>query len=285
MKPARALLFAAAFAATSTMASRARADDAGDASASDAEAGVPEGIQPTTTSDNWSCQVSASSPVGSNRPAWELAAVALALSLRLRSRRRRKLVAPLVAATLLAASPARAAPDGEAMAIDAPPSEPEPPMRRLAIYVNPLSLLLDRYGGSIELALASHHVIEAGAYYVYCATNSDAGNVFEGVGGELGYRLYLGDNGPRGFYVGPSFLLAALTAIPQAGTSIGYLDLGGALDIGYQALVEGRVLVGIGAGAQYTVATKSFPPQQVPASVYANDGLRPRLSLAIGVAF
>lgn len=274
----------AALAVALAVAGAARADDAGDAGATgdaggDAEAGLAEGIQPTTTADNWGCDVSASAPgphavSGASPLVWLVAA-----GLILRRRRRGALVAVALAG-LLSSRPARAADE-----VGAPPPEPEPVTRRLALYFNPLSLLVDRYGASLEVMLASHHAVVAGAYYVYCATNSDSANLFEGVGGELGYRFYLGRNGPRGFYVGPSFSIAALTAVPQAGPSVGYLDLGGALDLGYQALVADRVLVGIGAGAQYTVATRSFPQQEVPASVYANGGLRPRVSLAIGVAF
>ncbi|HSQ67941.1 MAG TPA: hypothetical protein VLM85_32245 [Polyangiaceae bacterium] len=267
----------AALAVALALSGPARADDAGDAG-DDAEAGVVQGIQPTTTGDNLSCAAGTHARRdGQGGPLLaSLALVALWLQ-----RRRRGTAAAAALITLLSTPAVRAAPDG----VDAPPPEPEPVARHLALYVTPLSLLVDRYGASLEVMLASHHAIEAGAYYVYCSTNSDSGNLFEGVGGELGYRFYLGRNGPRGLYVGPSFLLAALTATPQAGPSVGYLDLGGALDLGYQALVADRVLVAIGAGAQYTVATKSFPEQQVPASVYANGGLRPRVSLAIGVAF
>lgn len=261
-------------AALVTSANAARADDGGDASPGDAEAGVPEGIQPTTTGDNWGCDLGGRAS-GSALGLFSVAALALLV------RRRR---AALAAATLLVLLPARARAGG--VDVDAPPrsDEAEPEARHFAVYLNPLSLIVDRYGASVEVMLASHHALEAGAYYVYCATNSDSNNVFSGVGGEIGYRFYLERNGPRGFYLGPSFLLAALTALPQAGASVDYLNLGGALDLGYQALL-GRVLVGIGAGAQYTVATKDFPQQQLAASVYANSGLRPRVSLAIGVAF
>jgi MYXO-CTERM domain-containing protein len=263
----------AALALALAISGTARADDGGDAG-DDAEAGV----QPTTTGDNWTCDASAPGPrgaPGSSALPW-LAAAGLLLH---RRRRRATLVVSALVA-LLSARTSRAADE-----VGAPPPEPEPVARRLAIYVSPLSLLVDRYGGSLEIMLASHHALEAGAYYVYCATNSDSANLFEGVGGEVGYRFYLGRNGPRGFYIGPSFLLASMTAVPQAGPSMGYLDLGGALDLGYQALVVDRVLVGLGVGAQYTAATQSLPQQQVPASVYANGGLRPRVSLAIGVAF
>jgi hypothetical protein len=243
----------------------ARADDAGDAGGDDAA--LDEGVQPTTTAENLGCAMG-HGPV----TAWPLAIIALLF------RRRRR----VVAAAAIALTPAAAHAQTEIDDV----REPEPVTRRFAIYVNPMSLIVNRYGGSLELLLASHHALEAGAYYVYSAVSDGASrNVFEGVGGELGYRLYLGQNGFRGFYVGPSFLIAALDAVPQSGATVSYLQLGGALDLGWEALVADRVLVGIGAGAEYTANTKSFPAQQIPASVYANDGIRPRVSVAIGVAF
>lgn len=239
--------------------------DAGDAG--DAADATEEGIAATTTPDNWNCSASPHATLHASSAIFVAAMFGACIL-----RRRRH----LAALAFLAPSLAHAQ---DAIV------EQDPPTRHFAVYVNPLSLVVDRYGGSIEVLLASHHAIEAGAYYVYSATNSDTNNVFSGVGGELGYRFYLGKNGFRGFYAGPSFLIAALEATPQTGASVSFVNLGGALDIGWEALVVDRVLVGLGVGAQYTAATKSFPAQQIPASVYANDGIRPRVSVAIGVAF
>lgn len=153
-------------------AADASADASADADAAASADADAEGIQPTTTSDNLGC---AMSPSRASTSAWPWLALGV-----LTLRKRRVLAALLVSAPALA------------HAQDTAPQDPEPPMRRFAIYVNPLSLIVDRYGASIEVLLASHHAIEAGAYYVYSATNADASNTFEGVGGELGYRFYLG---------------------------------------------------------------------------------------------
>jgi len=55
--------------------------------------------------------------------------------------------------------------------------------------------------------------------------------------------------------------------------------------VGWQQILADRWVAGIGGGLQYTVPTHAFPPQELPASVYAVRGLRPRLLLALGVAF
>jgi len=252
------------------------AADAGDAGADDASTD-DGGILATTTPDNFGCSASAapSPPCG-------LALVPLVLGAALLASRRRRHASLLVVGALLVPSIARAEPP--------PPDlvtvhEDAAPMRRIAISYNPLTLLLQRYGGNLELLLASHHALGVSAYYAYARTNEDTNNVFRGVGGEVGYRWYSGDNGPRGFYVGPSFLLGRFEAVPSRGDALAYWNLGGALDLGWQALVADRVLFGLGAGLQYTAPTASLPQQEVSASAYANAGVRPRLSIAFGVAF
>ena len=129
-------------------------------------------------------------------------------------------------------------------------------------------------------------MLEGNLFYMYTHTNSDSNNVFSGVGGEVGYHYYFGENGPRGFYAGPSFLLGFYNAKAAAtGESNAFQNFGGALDIGYQAIVADRIVLGIGAGLQYTVPTLKLPQQELPASVYTNAGFRPRLLLALGIAF
>ncbi|HEX7602236.1 MAG TPA: DUF3575 domain-containing protein [Polyangiaceae bacterium] len=270
------LLFVIAFAALSTPA--LAAGDAGDAGTDDASAD-DGGILETTTPDNFGC----SAAPGPAPSSWLAFAPLLIIGAALLvSRRRRRLGSLLVLGTLLAPAVARAEPP--------PPDlvtvhEAAPPTRRFAISYDPLTLMLQRYGGNVEALLASHHVLGVSAYYAYAHTNEDTNNVFRGVGGELGYRWYAGDNGPRGFYVGPSLLLGRFEAVPARGDSVSYWNVGGAMDLGWQALVADRVLFGLGAGLQYSAPTVSLPAQEVTASVYANAGLRPRLSLAFGVAF
>jgi hypothetical protein len=268
------LLLVLAFAALSAPA--LAAGDAGDAGTDDASAD-DGGILATTTPDNYGC----SAAPASARAGWLVLAPLFGGALLL-SRRRRRLGSLLALGSLLTPAVARAEPP--------PPDlitvhEAAPPTRRIAISYDPLTLMLQRYGANVEVLLASHHVLGVSAYYAYARTNEDTNNVFRGVGGELGYRWYSGDDGPRGFYIGPSVLLGRFEAVPARGDSVSYWNVGGAMDLGWQALVADRVLFGLGAGLQYTAPTVSLAAQEVTASVYANAGLRPRLSLAFGVAF
>lgn len=158
--------------------------------------------------------------------------------------------------------------------------------RWLTLSYNPFTLQAARYGANAELLVLSHHVIEGTLYWANTLTNEDSfNNRFRGIGGEIGYRYYTGHDGPRGIFVGPSFLLGSFEAIPARGATTQFQNYGVALDFGYQALVADRWVVGVGGGLQYNRPDKTFPQQEVPASVYANPGVRPRLLLALGVAF
>jgi hypothetical protein len=176
-----------------------------------------------------------------------------------------------------------AAPDApEESSVGAPAGE----RRWLTLAYNPFTLQASRYGANVEVLLASHHVLAGTLYYASTVTNEDSfKNRFRGLGGELGYRYYTGTDGPRGLFFGPSLLLAALEAAPARGATTSFENYGVALDVGYQALVADRWVVGLGGGLQYNRPTTTFPQQELPASVYANPGVRPRLLLALGVAF
>lgn len=277
MRRALLLLSVTAWLALSAPARAAGdAGDGGDAGAEDASTD-DGGLLATTTPDNYGC---GATPVRPPEGGLVFVPVVLAFAL-LVSRRRRRLASLLTVGAVLLPSVARAEPPPDLVTVQ----EAAPPTRRIAISYAPLTLMLQRYGGNVELLLASHHALGVSAYYAYARTNEDTNNVFRGVGGELGYRWYAGENGPRGFYVGPSALLGRFEAVPAQGATVAYWNVGGALDLGWQALVADRVLFGLGVGLQYTAPTTSLPQQEVSASVYANAGLRPRLSLAFGVAF
>jgi len=161
-----------------------------------------------------------------------------------------------------------------------------PPQRRyVVIELTPLNLEIRRYGGQVEIMPAEHHAVQLSAYYFNWTTGADSfNNTFRGIGGEMGYRYYFGDAGPRGFFLGPSFLLGAFDGVPQNGAVVHFENLGGAFDVGYQALLFDRLSLGAGLGLQYTAPTVDIPHQEVPASTVANAGLRPRFLLAFGVA-
>ncbi len=171
------------------------------------------------------------------------------------------------------------------------------PRRVVTVEWNPLPLLVGKLSGNVVVVPISHHALVITPFYVSTTTApiyvwDDSGNAtqlpqqrFHGLGGELGYRYYSGERGPRGWFVGPSLILGWLTATAENGSSLGYLDYGVAADIGYQLLVGDSVAVSLGAGLQYTRTSKAIPNQQFPADIYANNLARPRVLLSLGWAF
>lgn len=174
--------------------------------------------------------------------------------------------------------------------------------RTVTIEWNPLALFIDRFSLNVVVVPGDHHAVVLSPFYTWAntaeySTGLDAqGNMlgytlsvpsqtFKGFGGELGYRYYAGTGGPRGFFAGPSFLLDAITATAYNGAQTNFSGYGLAVDAGYQALVADAVSVSVGAGAQYMFTSKSIPSQQLPASIYANERLYPRLLLSFGYAF
>lgn len=199
--------------------------------------------------------------------------------------------------------PADAKPnEAEASApVDVKVLEAPPPHRTLTIEWNPVALVISRLMIPIAIVPGDHHALVVSPYYTWAktvpyATGIDAEGAslpytlnvlsqsFHGYGAELGYRYYFDKGGPRGFFLGPSLILSAITAKAGNGSETSFADLGGAVDIGYEALVASTIAITVGGGAQYTAPTKSIPTQQWPASIYANDGIRPRVLVSLGCA-
>lgn len=171
------------------------------------------------------------------------------------------------------------------------------PRRLVAIEWNPLALVaLHQWSANLLVVPIDHHAIIVSPHYVSTTTEpiyvyDDAGNPtrlpkqsFKGFGGELGYRYYFGSGGPRGVFVGPSMILTPIVATAENGEKTHFLNYGLAVDAGFEALVADRCALSLGAGIQYSKASKDIPPQQFPADVVANNGFRPRLLLSIGWA-
>jgi hypothetical protein len=217
-------------------------------------------------------------------------------------------------AAVVAARPAAAdePPPPSATAVDVHLKTAAPAHRFLTIEWNPLSMFVDRFSVTAVLVPGDHHALVLTPFYTWANTaewstglNADgtplmdpsgrpytlnvAAQRFEGFGGEIGYRYYASEGGPRGFFGGASLLLADITAKAYDGSSTSFGDLGLALDAGWEALVADTVAVSLGVGAQYTLVGPfggpSIPPQQLPASIVANQRLYPRLLLAVGYAF
>lgn len=218
----------------------------------------------------------------------------------------------------LAAQPANASDSPEADVVppgtvDVTLQEAAPPRRYLAIEWNPLPFVamhtgvkpdpggptqggLGKLSLNFVLAPLEHHALILSPYYVLTRTTpitvfDDNSNptqlpvqTFRGYGAELGYRYYTGQGGLRGFFAGPSLILATMTATAQNGQKTPYLDYGVAVDVGYQALVVDSVSLSIGAGLQYTTPSKNIPEQMLWAKVFANAAVFPRVLVSVGWA-
>ncbi len=201
-----------------------------------------------------------------------------------------------VAVALTAAMPGAAVAEPPP-AVDVVIHDEPPPRRILTVELQPFPFILGKVGGTIVIAPLDHHALVLSPFYVSTETAAiyiydDAGNptqlpkqTFKGFRGELGYRYYFGKRGPRGFFLGPSAVLASLTATALDGSKTRFLDYGVAADIGYQALVADRVALSLGGGAEYTWNNKTIPNQQYPSNLYANGGVHPRLLFSLGWAF
>jgi hypothetical protein len=205
-------------------------------------------------------------------------------------------------------APAEPAPAESMPPPDVALHEQPPRHRTLTLEWNPLALFIDRFSVNAVLAPGDHHALVLSPFYTWAntvpyGTSLDAsgaalmnanGNpytlnvlaqTFHGFGGELGYRYYFDLGGPRGLFIGPSLILAAITATAGNGSQTSFADFGFAADVGYEALLADTIAVSVGAGAQYAWPSKSIPDQQLPASIYANKGVQPRLLLSFGYAF
>ena len=210
------------------------------------------------------------------------------------------MAASLVLATMLTAAPNATA--------DPPPPvdvvlrEPSPPQRLVTLEWNPLALIVGKVSANVVVVPIDHHALVLSPFYartttapIYVVdptmTNPTMPSIqlpqqtFEGFGGEIGYRYYLGQGGPRGFFAGPSFIIASMKATAQDSSQLTFWDYGLAVDVGYEALIGDRVALALGGGAQYVATSKSIPDQQLPAAVYANSAVRPRVLVSLGYAF
>jgi hypothetical protein len=176
--------------------------------------------------------------------------------------------------------------------VDVAVKEPAPARRIFAIEWNPVALVIHRISGNLEIAPAEHHAVTLNGYYFNTRTaqfttleGTTPSQRFDGGGGEIGYRYYSGRGGPRGFFAGPSFTLASVTATDSVGNETSFWNYGVAVDVGWQALVADDWVISLGGGAMYTFTSKSIPDQQAPAAYYANGGLHPRALASVGYAF
>lgn len=166
--------------------------------------------------------------------------------------------------------------------------------KAIAVQGNPLGFAIGRYSIDLEYLPAPHHALHATPLYYYALPGVD--DQLTGFGGELGYRFYTGEHGPHGFFVGASFLVAELEYIHGNPNNVvldhandtQYVQLGGAIDVGYQIIALGNFAAGVGGGVEYVVDTlnPTFEFQNHPwHDLLYGWGLRPRVLLQLGAAF
>jgi hypothetical protein len=171
-------------------------------------------------------------------------------------------------------------------------------LRPLAITGNPLSLLIGRYGGNVEIVAVRHHAMVSSAYAQVFPLGIVRGMMPPEVrdrvrdppvtvGGELGYRLYSGSRGTEGLYVGPSLVVTPLV-YPRL-TSDMNVELvtfhapGVALDAGVQHVTGIGLTLGGGIGVEYLAYTLPNDPRRLPVPVDAH--WLPRVLMAAGWSF
>ena len=174
--------------------------------------------------------------------------------------------------------------------------------KRVAITLNPMPMVIGRFGGNVEVLVAPHHAI-TGSLFVQTFPRGiielavpSAKNLTSSpaplVGGELGYRFYSGRSSPSGLFVGPSFL-AMPFAYPRVNDNLdveltSFHAFGAALDIGAQLVTSGGFTFGGGIGVMalaYTPPASITPPAGFQVPTYPEPHVLPRLLLAAGWAF
>lgn len=193
-----------------------------------------------------------------------------------------------------AAAPAPAAGPAPA-ALPAEHDDDEKPLKRLSLELNPLGFAIGRYSLNVEYMLARHHALILTPFFDNTpikVNDVDFGSL-TGFGGELGYRFYTGDRGMNGFFIGPSVLFASWSQSLPDGVPAntpkpdGFTAIGGALDLGGQAVIGPGVIVGAGFGLQYTKNSIDINTEKlnIASAAIAGGGVRPRFLLSVGYAF
>ena len=87
-----------------------------------------------------------------------------------------------------------------------------------------------------------------------------------------------------GALLGPS--IRQLKDLKLSAVGLGCAGAGGALDVGYQAILGDCVVLGVSAGAQYVYVDKALPDQNdLFSNASTQSALRPRASITLAYAF
>jgi hypothetical protein len=176
------------------------------------------------------------------------------------------------------------------------------PRRRLTLGVNPLPMIAGRYGINAEVVLVRHHAIVASAWAqtftptmlrVLMPKEIDVSKGADTrFGGELGYRLYTGQDGAHGLFAGISGVAMPI-AYPRVTQDLktdvpSFNAYGGAFDVGVQAIMDSGFTIGGGVGVMYLAYTppaSATPPAGVAVPSYPEPHVLPRLLFSAGWSF
>jgi hypothetical protein len=166
----------------------------------------------------------------------------------------------------------------------------------VALTMNPLGFVIQRYGGNLEYSFVPHHAATA-SLYVQSVPVEMVRPFASGVeirdraaapsfGGEIGYRLYSGRGGAEGLFIGGSFVAMPI-AYPRLGPDFGVelervYGTGGAIDIGAQTVTSFGLTIGGGLGASFLAYDMPNDLRRLP---FAMPNVLPRLLLQTGYSF
>ncbi len=206
------------------------------------------------------------------------------------------LAGPEPAPALALSAPLPLAPDA-----DRTPAGESALAHRATVTLNPLALAIGRYGANAELVFARHHAVTASAYlqtFPQAILRRLLPDIALGegpearLGGEIGYRLYSGSDGPTGIFIGPSAIAMPLAA-PRLASDyraevVSFMAYGASLDVGVQAVVGPGFTIGGGVGVMalaYSPPASATPPTGLELPSYPEPHVLPRLLFAAGWAF
>ena len=184
----------------------------------------------------------------------------------------------LLCALIVSSSAAARAQATDRMNANAP-SAPAVSFRKWAIELNPLELAVARASVNFEVALTAHD-----ALMLTSRVQPSTADIGAGVWGELGYRVYSGDGGLQGFFIGPSVGAGAFSYFTDQST--GEQDARSfnvAADCGYQFAWRSGLVLGFGLGAQYQHVWHDYPVRNDPINQFELEStVLPRVLFSVG---
>lgn len=151
--------------------------------------------------------------------------------------------------------------------------------RNWAIELNPLELVLARASINFEVALTAHDAI-----ILTSVAQPRSADIGAGVWGELGYRVYSGEGGLQGFFIGPSVGAGVFTYFTdQATDEQDARSFNVAADCGYQFAWRSGPMLGFGLGAQYQHVWHNYPVRNDPINQFElESAVLPRVLFSVG---